>query len=291
MAASKNNWPKPGMLGYGEAGQAMANSLGEQTGARLIAYDIKQPANPGKAEMLAEPAGLAAADMIFSVVTADQSYAAAESVAPFLSGHHIFLDGNSVSPGTKQATAALISQTGAVYIDLAIMAPILPRGHRTPMLVAGPEQARIAPLLDQLDFGYRWVDAAIGKASIIKMLRSILIKGAESILTECVTAAEGLGIADEILETAGQTLRMDDIHGMADYVMERVAVHGRRRAAEMREVAKTLDELGLSNFMASAIARHQDMIADMALPAAFEDGKVPADRRVLGPLIASRQTK
>ena len=115
---------------------------------------------------------------------------------------------------------------------------------------------------------------------MVKMLRSILIKGMESLICECVTAAEGQGLDTEILTSAGKTLGIDDMPALADYVMECAARHGRRRAAELREVAKTLAELGLSNHMPTAIATHQDMVADMALSDSF-DGDIPQQRALL----------
>ena len=47
------------------------------------------------------------------------------------------MDANSVSPQTKQAIALKIIATGALYIDMAIMAPIHPKGHQTSVLIAG----------------------------------------------------------------------------------------------------------------------------------------------------------
>ncbi|MGB2486724.1 MAG: DUF1932 domain-containing protein [Candidatus Puniceispirillaceae bacterium] len=68
--------------------------------------------------------------------------------------------------------------------------------------------------------------------------------------------------------------------GLTDYVMERVARHGRRRAAELREVAKTLEELGLSNYLPTAIAKHQDLVADLELSTHFS-GDIPKNLTLL----------
>ena len=53
-----------------------------------------------------------------------------------------------------------------------------------------------------------------------------------------MTAAQGQGLDTDILTSAGKTLGIDDMPALANYVMERAATHGRRRAAELREVAK-----------------------------------------------------
>src|SRR5690606_12786709 len=46
------------------------------------------------------------------------------------------------------------------------------------------------------------------------------------------------------------------------YLISRVAEHGRRRAAEMREVVETLEDVHLDPIMASATARAQDALVD-----------------------------
>ena len=49
---------------------------------------------------------------------------------------------------------------------------------------------------------------------------------------------------------------------LPDYLISRVAEHGRRRAAEMREVARTLRDIGIAPLMASATAERQDLLID-----------------------------
>lgn len=287
-----------GFLGFGEAGQSMAASIArDQPAFRLFAYDklrgtAEQCQNAPLDDIVSHcptPEMLAqSAQLIISVVTADQSYDAAMDCALFLTQDHIFLDGNSVSPGTKKTTASKIRHDGAGYIDLAIMAPINPRGHQTPLLLAGDCKDRICPILDQLACAYTWESDAVGDASVVKMIRSILIKGMESLICEAMTAAVPLGHDERILNSVGKTLGINDMTALAHYVTERVVSHGTRRAAEMREVANTLEELGLSNDMASAIASHQDKVAAMNIKDEFEDG-VPQDYPTLTALMQKNQ--
>ena len=270
-----------GTIGAGEAGTAVATSLYESNGIKSAYFDLQDIAPCPAQEKTATREALAAqASMILSVVTADEALNAASQMAPVLTSQHIYLDGNSVSPATKQQAAQIITQTGAKYVDVAIMAPIHPRGHKTPLLIGGPDEADVRPYLEGCGFDFTWQGPQVGDASMVKMLRSILIKGMESLICECVTAAQGQGLDTDILTSAGKTLGIDDMPALANYVMERAATHGRRRAAELREVAKTLAELGLSNHMPTAIAKHQDMVADMALSDVF-NGEIPRDRAKL----------
>jgi len=85
------------------------------------------------------------ADIIVSAVTAASSLDAARSVAPHLAGNPYFLDINSVSPGRKKRTEAVLGAK-ARYVDVAILAPIHPARHQTPLLLAGPHAAAVMPL-------------------------------------------------------------------------------------------------------------------------------------------------
>ena len=284
-----------GFLGCGEAGQSMASSiLRTHEDIQIFAYDIRgqtvsESDAAGAVKYLDSPRCLARqARLIISVVTADQSHVAGAAIAPFLGDEHIFVDGNSVSPGTKASTAGIIRKQGAGYVDMAIMAPVKGKGHRTPLLLAGDKADDICAICDRLGCHYEWEGDEVGAASVVKMLRSVLIKGMESLMCESMSAAVPLGLNERILESVGKTLGIADMPALADYMLERVAVHGRRRAAEMLEAAKTFDELGLSSDMTAAIARHQARIADMNLAAQFDDG-IPQDHRILAPLMQKHQ--
>ena len=275
-----------GLVGFGEAGQAIAKSLRKEKSINICAFDknfcseisIKKQYTKTKIKLLNNPKKLAEkANIIISVVTAEQSANAAKKISKHLNKNHIYLDGNSVSPGTKIKTNKIIKFSGATYYDLAIMAPIHPLGHKTKMLVAGSNNTKIKKILKKLKFNYKWESSEIGKAAVVKMLRSIMIKGVESLLTECITASEKIGIHDRILLSAEKTLGIKNIKKLADYFMERSALHGLRRSDEMNEVVKTLKEMKLSSHMSKAISIHQKMIGKLTLRKKFKN-KIPQDR-------------
>ena len=81
----------------------------------------------------------------------------------------------------------------------------------------------------------------IGIASAIKMCRSIMIKGIEALVVESMFAARRFGAEEAVLASLDRTFpHMGWSAQLPDYLVSRVAEHGRRRAAEMREVAATL---------------------------------------------------
>lgn len=255
-----------GFLGYGEAARAFHESL-DRAGLSFLAYDLKLADDRSgmRAAMLergAAPceaiAGLADADWIFSVVTADQSLLAIEPLVAHLRQGQVVIDINSVSPDRKRATAALVEGAGVAYLDMAVMAPVYPRKHRTPVLIAGAETGRLSSELAALDFAATVVGDRPGAATAIKMVRSLFVKGLEAITVETLLAAEASGCFDDILASISGSFPGLEWPRFAEYQFERTTVHGRRRAAEMRESAATLDALGLHGALAEAIADVQE---------------------------------
>jgi 3-hydroxyisobutyrate dehydrogenase-like beta-hydroxyacid dehydrogenase len=262
-----NNKPALCFIGFGEAGQAIAAGLRETGVERIVAWDILFPKAEGeKLKAAAASIGVRCAssaaaavrdaDIVVSAVTAAASVDAAQSAKGHLAGQPFFLDINSVSPGRKQETAKLLGGA-ARYIDVAVLAPIHPARHQTPLLLAGPHAEAIAPTLKTLDMRATIAGAEIGAAAAIKMVRSVMVKGIEALTLECFLAAARAGVVEEVAASLKNNYPGLDWAKIIPYNLERMASHGDRRAAEMEEVAATLRELGIEPLMTSATVKRQ----------------------------------
>ncbi len=266
----RRNMPRVSFIGFGEAGQAIASGLRDEGIQQIAAWDILFPIAEGaRLKAAGDTIGVRLAnsaadavrdtDLIVSAVTAASSYEAAQSVADHLTGQPYYLDINSVSPGRKQATAKLLDGR-ARYVDVAVIAPIHPARHKTPLLIAGPHAEEISPLLRELAMQLSIVGANTGQAAAIKMIRSVMIKGIEALTLECFLAASRAGVLDEVTASLKNNYPGVDWPKMSEYNLERMASHGERRAAEMEESATTLRELGLDPLMVDAtVARQREM--------------------------------
>lgn len=263
-----HNTPRLCFIGFGEAGQAIASGLRDTGIETVAAWDILFPAAEGARLKLAGEAigarvassaadAARGADIIISAVTAASSLEAAKSVEPHLTGNPYFLDINSVSPGSKRETETLLG-TKARYVDVAILAPIHPARHQTPLLLAGPHAESVMPLLiDELEMRAAIAGDEVGQAAGLKMIRSVMIKGIEALTLECFLAAKRAGIVDEVAASLRNNYPTLDWGKVIEYNIERMASHGARRADEMDQVAETLRELGIDPLMATATATRQ----------------------------------
>jgi 3-hydroxyisobutyrate dehydrogenase-like beta-hydroxyacid dehydrogenase len=289
--------PALGFIGFGEAAYHLAKGLRAAGIQKITAYDIQdndlirgraREAQVTLASSNAQVAG--AADIIFSTVTADQAAIAAGQTAPHLSARHMYADLNSVSPGVKQEIAKTIEASGARFVEVAVMSAVPPHGHKVPMLTGGLAAPAFAEALRPFGMQIEVGAAQVGSAAATKMCRSIVIKGIEALLTECVLGAVHYGADERVFASLGESLPGIDWAQMAAYMVGRVVVHGERRAREMEEVCETLRAAGIEPIMSQATVRRMDWSVELGLKERF-GGKDPKSYREFAELVAQLQPK
>src|ERR1700741_295796 len=180
------------------------------------------------------------------------------------------------------------------------MTSVPPYRIKVPLLLGGGSARDLAPLLAELGFDAKVASEQLGIASAVKMCRSIMIKGMEAMVIESFTTARAYGVEDAVLASLAETFpainwekqgayffqRVIE-HGrrraeegvlaavpetfpainwekQGAYFFQRVIEHGRRRAEEVREVAETVREAGLTPWSAQGTAARQAFVADLA---------------------------
>jgi 3-hydroxyisobutyrate dehydrogenase-like beta-hydroxyacid dehydrogenase len=302
MSTNPRDW-NIGLVGYGEVGRILAEDLRKQD-VKVTAYDIKlrsdQAGGPLRDHASAHGVALttshadlaAQSDFIVSAVTASQAVPVAEACAPAVKQGAWFLELNSASPGAKQRAATLIDGKGGRYVEGAVMTSIPPYRIKVPLLLGGAGAATLAPLLVELGFDAKVASPELGVASAVKMCRSVMIKGMEAMVIEAFTTARAYGVEDAVLASLKETFPGIDWEKQGEYFFQRVIEHGRRRSEEVREVAETVREAGLTPWSAQGTAERQAFIADLADEGLFgakgteafarsADWRVEADR-ILG---------
>jgi 3-hydroxyisobutyrate dehydrogenase-like beta-hydroxyacid dehydrogenase len=260
------------LLGFGEVGQTLAADLRAHVGS-ITAWDLKFADSASAPTIAAGRLGVIAAadarsavaeaDVVICAVTAAQIGEAAMSVAAHLKHDAYYFDLNSTSPAAKQAAAAWIDAAGGRFVEAAIMSPIAPRRVASPMLVGGVHAAGFLPLANQLGFaGAQLFSDKLGAASAAKMCRSVVIKGLEALMLESLLTARKFGVEQAVLDSLQSTSPADTWRAQGRYMISRALVHGRRRAEEMREAARTVAEAGFAPRMSGACAEWQEWAAD-----------------------------
>lgn len=253
-------------IGYGEVGQLFGQQLARLPGVAVAAFDLKladeAQAAPLRAAAARDGVTLAAsaaeaargARIVFSAVTASAAREVAEEARGYLLQDQVFFDLNSASPATKARCAKALEETGRAYVEGAVMAPVAEPGIAVSILAGGRRADEVAALLNPLGFEIRVVATEIGRASATKLCRSIMIKGIEALIIDSARAARQWGVSEDVFASLGKTFPGTDWARLADVMDARVARHGIRRAAEMREAADMLAEGGFEPELSRAVA-------------------------------------
>ena len=245
-----------GLIGYGEVGKIFSAGLLKQPGvAGVSAWDLKfartdtaaaerqHAALAGVQAQDSAAALCAASDLVIAAVTASSTLAVAGEAARHLRPGSLYLDLNSASPGTKRQCAQLMPQINA------------------------------------LGFASKVASNELGVASATKMCRSVMIKGLEAMVIESFTAARAYGVEDAVVTSLQETFPGIDWEQQAAYFFQRAIEHGRRRSEEVREVAATVREAGLTPWSASGTAERQAWVADLADAGVFGPKGTPGFAR------------
>lgn len=275
-------------IGFGEVGGIFAADLKASGASAVAVYDIKledarlAPALREKAAAaqvrVAESAADAMADMdiVISAVTASSVLDVAEGAALHLKPGQIFFDVNSASPETKRTAAGLVEAQGAHYVEGAVMAPVPAPRLRVPILAGGPKAQAAAELLNALGMNVRAVSETHGRASAMKLCRSIMIKGIEALIIDCARSAKAWDVEAEVFASLEDTFPGVDFAKLAETMASRVRQHGVRRAAEMREAADMVADLGFNDALVRAVAEAQERGAAKAMTPEPEEKAVRA---------------
>jgi len=290
------------LLGFGEAGSAIARGLcaeggwrgqarpGDNAPRRIIAIDTALDRDArgtalGKEARRLDIAidgqyteALGEADLVICAVQGEHALEAAQSAAPLLKKGAHYLDLCTVTGRMSDEDRAPIEAASGRYIDVAVMGGFFKQGLKAPMLVAGEDVESVVDWMNANGFDAKVLGPRPGSASSVKMVRSVLIKGVEALGVEAFVTAQRQGILAEVMDCLADADQMPFRDFIAMLVQTHV-VHAHRRWEEMGLVRRTLHETGVEPLMTEAIERSHRRTVDAAIAPA--DGKVPDLDRTL----------
>lgn len=278
---------KIGIIGYGEAGTAFAKPLSAHDLVSLSVFDIRF--NDRESSQFTDnletarhiriandvESLVAENDLILSVVTAESSMSVAQAALPYINGGKIYVDMNSVSAKIKIRMGELIEEKGGAFIEAAILGAIAAYGFRSPVLVCGKMAQEFAIFFNNFGFDIKYLSKDIGKASNMKMLRSVFAKGVESLLIEMMTAAKRSDLLEAVMEEIVEFMDKRSFQDIANAWITTTVVHAKRRAEEMEHVIETLNELKVKPVMTTATRDRLKSVSELGLFDYFH-GQKPA---------------
>jgi 3-hydroxyisobutyrate dehydrogenase-like beta-hydroxyacid dehydrogenase len=279
------------VVGFGELGSVFASRI---VSAGL--HDVRAFARPGPnprataATMRMRAVGarpcsdlaeaLSGADVVLSAVPAAAADDVVDACAPLLEPGALYVDVTASEPECKAAAAALVARHGALYADVAVLGTVVGNGYAVPMLASGAGADAWREFATPLGMSITTLDGPAGRASLVKLLRSVYMKGRDALVVETMLAARRHGVERELLPTISGPGEDVPFPALAERVLCALAVHAQRRADELAGSADLLSEVGVDPLVTSAAAARLQWVADLGLRELF-DGERPQDLRIV----------
>lgn len=258
---------KLGYMGFGEAAFHMAAGLSAAGLDGQIAYDpaATMEAHAGarktylgrldKAQVKAaeSPAQLAeAVEIVILIVPGSVAQAAAETILPHLQPGQMLVDVCSSSPDLKAGIAENCAAKAVGYVDSPMLGPLPVYGHKVPIAASGVSAQAWHDAATPFGMVIEVIDGPAGRASRIKLSRSIFTKGFEALLVETFQFACKNGVEDVVMNSLSETMDKVSFHQSAQRYLAGDLVHAARRAHEIEDAITIMRETGITPLVAEA---------------------------------------
>jgi len=255
-----------GAMGAGTAGRLTSN------GVDVVTWlDGRSSASRARAEKAGmrgvDLAGIAAADIILSIVPPSDALALAERLAPTLQASKnkpLYADMNAVSSRKVREVAAVIAPTGCAFSDGGIIGPPpRPDQRGTVFFFSAIPGDRVASLAKG-GLEVKMVDGPIGAASALKMSYAAIGKGLTALASASILMADKYGAKDALLEEL-QRSQPHTLNGVSRAIPD-MFTKAYRFVGEMEEIAEQSERKSTAAIYKGIADLYREIAADQDGP-------------------------
>jgi len=189
------------------------------------------------------------ADVLFSILPPGSALELAQRLASSLAlakSKPIYVDLNAIAPATAVEIGEVIEGIGVPFVDGGIIGgpPKSVRGMGPRLYVSGHGDD-VSRVMELRDFGLdmRTVTGGVGAASALKMSYASVTKGLTAIAVQSLASAKAYGVDKELDAEMVASLRI--LRERFDRSLPDMAPKAHRWVAEMEEIARTFNDVGL----------------------------------------------
>lgn len=274
-------------IGFGEVGYEMSRGLRDAGLKNITAYDpaqnhpvfskiLRERVQAAGVELMATAQqAMEKAEIVITAVTSDKALEVSRQVRPFLRAGIMYVDVAASSPQVKRDIWETIRDSGASFVDAAMMGPLALYQQKVPILASGTGAKRFLELMTPYGMAIEYVSEAPGEATGIKLVRSIFMKGLAALELEMLEAACRMKVDHLVLDSLAVTMDSLSFKKQLNRLITGTSVHAERRAHEMENVIEMLESVGVAPSMSRATYDRLHWLAGKGLREKF-GGKPPA---------------
>jgi 3-hydroxyisobutyrate dehydrogenase-like beta-hydroxyacid dehydrogenase len=301
--------PALSFIGFGDLAESWVTEL-RRRGFRVRAYlpvdsvsrrsgsAARREHRSGITAMTDLTAALSGADIIVAAIPGGATSWVAEECVPHLTRDTLYVDPSAGSPRDKQRSSRIITPSGALYVDVAVLGTVSLSGLAVPLIASGPGAERFAETASRLGMNVKPIGPVAGDAARLKLIRSVYMKGRDALLVEMLAAARRLHVEEEVIDSISTAPgEQVSFRQLVDRVLPALTRHSERRAEELLRASVELERMGMTPTMAVAAAERLQWMAaqcdatevtegapsDEVMKTVFDGADTTARRRLNGP--------
>jgi 3-hydroxyisobutyrate dehydrogenase-like beta-hydroxyacid dehydrogenase len=252
-----------GVFGFGEVAGMLSTQM-VSCGVSVSVYDTNLGRKGGLAKLRSREGAdrvcflemeevAARSDVLLSTVPPGEALIAAQRAVPHLCRGTLYVDMASVGPQTKREIHGLIVGAGSRFVEGVILEAISVAHARARILVCGPDAEELALMLSSWGLNVEDFGREIGRASSLKMVRSIVTKGLETILLEALMTARRIDLDQDLWAALTEYFRAYRFETIAQAAIVSHFSASKRRHAEMVDVVDTIKSVGINPIVSDGV--------------------------------------
>jgi 3-hydroxyisobutyrate dehydrogenase-like beta-hydroxyacid dehydrogenase len=277
--------PIIGFIGFGEVAYYLSRGLRKEGVEHILAY-ARSMAKPGYGEGIrhrAQEAGVeltptleelvTRSELVISAVYGHVALEVAEDAARFIHPGSLFADLNNAPPSAKKQGAEVIHAKGAKFVDIGLFETPARAEHKALMVVSGDGAELFKEVMSKYGMNIEVIPGEAGKATTIKTLANIYIKGIQALCLELALSAYQAGVDLDLLGplVVRPVATLPREQDMAFWIV-RGGLYATRKAAELQDMLETIEGWGIDPIMMKATIQRLNLIAQYELKDHFRAG-------------------
>ena len=212
------------------------------------------------------------ADCLISIVPPESALSVAQEIAGQIQSAKsglIYVDCNAIAPKTALKAAEIINGAGTRFVDGGIIGSPPERKGLTRVYLSGPDTSEVLELHGQ-NLEFRDLGDKIGTASALKMCYASQTKGTTALWLHSIITAQSLGVLDALRNE--WTLSHPPLWGRMEDNLPTVPHRAGRWISEMKEIALTMEEIGLAPDVFEGAAAMYELVDSVFNQKGYSEG-------------------
>lgn len=266
--------PKIGFIGFGEVAYHLSKGLKKEgvehilaftrSGSQFLYYQRAKEADVELVPALEEL--VTRSEIVISAVHGHVALDIAKDASRYIKEGCIFADLNNSTPSSKKQAAEVINAQGAQFADVGLFEPPAHAGHKVLMYVSGDGAAQFKKTMSKYGLIIEVLEGEPHKATIIKTLANIYMKGVQAVCLEVALSAQKAGVNLELLGPL-VTRPVKDLPKDRELAFWSIrgAQSAARKTAELKDIVRAMREWGIDPVMMEATIKRLNLITEYKL--------------------------